>query len=37
MDFSDEESSEWVEEEYHTMAQVLEPPLHGSPSGASWQ
>jgi hypothetical protein len=26
-----------VEVEYHTMAQVLEPPPHGSPSGASWQ
>ena len=23
--------------EYHTMAQVLEPPPHGSPSGSSWQ
>jgi hypothetical protein len=25
------------EVEYHTMAQVLEPPPHGSPSGANWQ
>jgi hypothetical protein len=37
MEYSDEESSEEVEVEYHTMAQVLEPPPHGSPSGASWQ
>jgi len=37
MDYSDEESSEEVEVEYHIMAQVLEPPPHGSPSGASWQ
>jgi len=34
---SDGESSEADEEEYHTMAGVLEPPPHGSPSGASWQ
>jgi hypothetical protein len=33
----DEESSEEEEVEYHSMAQVLEPPPHGSPSGASWQ
>jgi len=37
MEYSDEESSEEVEVEHHTMAQVLEPPPHGSPSGASWQ
>jgi hypothetical protein len=37
MDPSDEESSEEFEVEYHTMAQVLEPPPHDSPSGASWQ
>jgi hypothetical protein len=37
MEYSDEESSEEVEVEYHIMAQVLEPPPHGSPSGASWQ
>jgi hypothetical protein len=37
MEYSDEESSEEVEVEYHSMAQVLEPPPHGSPSGASWQ
>jgi hypothetical protein len=34
---SDEESSEEVAYEYHTMAQVLEPPPHGSPSETSWQ
>jgi hypothetical protein len=37
MESSDEESSEEEEVEDHTMAQVLEPPPHGSPSGASWQ
>jgi hypothetical protein len=37
MDSSDEESSEEEETENHIMAQVLEPPPHGSPSGASWQ
>jgi hypothetical protein len=37
VDASDEESSEEVEAEYHTMAQILESPPHGSPSGASWQ
>ena len=37
IDSSNEESIEEVEVEYHTMAQVLEPPPHGSPSGASWQ
>jgi hypothetical protein len=37
MEYSDEESSEEVEVEYHSMAQVLEPPPHDSPSGASWQ
>ena len=37
IDFSDEESSEEVEMKYHVMAQVLEPPRHGSPSEASWQ
>jgi hypothetical protein len=37
MEYSDEESSEGVEVELHTMAQVLEPPPHGSPSGASWR
>jgi hypothetical protein len=37
MDSSDEESSEEEGVECHTMAQVLEPPPHGSPSGASWQ
>jgi hypothetical protein len=37
MEYSDEESSEEVEAENHTMAQVLEPPPHGSPSGVSWQ
>jgi hypothetical protein len=30
------ESIAW-DGEYHTMAGVLEPPPHGSPSGASWQ
>jgi hypothetical protein len=37
MEYSDEESSEEVEAEDHTMAQVLEPPPHGSPRGASWR
>jgi hypothetical protein len=37
MEYSDEESSEGVEVEYHIMAQVLELPPHGSPSGASWR
>jgi hypothetical protein len=37
MDSSDEESSEEWDLEYHTMAQVLEPPPHGSPGGVSWQ
>jgi len=37
MEYSDEESPEEEEVEYHTMAQLLEPPPHGSPSGASWQ
>jgi hypothetical protein len=37
MEYADAESSEEVEVEFHTMAQVLEPPPHGSPSGASWQ
>jgi hypothetical protein len=37
MEYSDEESSEEVDVEYHSMAQVLEPPPHDSPSGASWQ
>jgi hypothetical protein len=37
MEASDEESPEEVEAENHTMAQVLEPPPHGSPSGASWR
>jgi hypothetical protein len=37
MEYSDEESSEEFEVEYHTMAQVLEPPPHGLLSGASWQ
>jgi hypothetical protein len=37
MEYSDEENSEGVEVEYHSMAQVMEPPPHGSPSGASWQ
>jgi hypothetical protein len=37
MEYSDEESSEEVEVEHHTMAQVLEPPPHGSPNGSSWQ
>jgi hypothetical protein len=37
MESSDQESSEEDELEDHTMAQVLEPPPHGSPSGASWQ
>ena len=37
MEYSDEESSEEVGVEFHIMAQVLEPPQHGSPSGASWQ
>jgi hypothetical protein len=36
-DASEDESSEEEEAKYHTMAQVLEPPPHGSPSGASWQ
>jgi hypothetical protein len=31
MEYDDEEM------QHHTMAQVLEPPPHGSPSGASWQ
>jgi len=37
MEYADAESSEEEEVEFHTMAQVLEPPPHGSPSGASWQ
>jgi len=37
MEYSDGESSEEEGLEFYTMAQVLEPPLHGSPSGASWQ
>jgi hypothetical protein len=37
MEYSDEESSEEEDVEDYTMAQVLEPPPHGSPSGASWQ
>jgi hypothetical protein len=37
MESSDEENSGMDEVEYHIMAQVLEPPPHGSPSGASWQ
>jgi len=37
-DTSDGESSQQDEEgKYHTMAQVLEPPPHGSPSEASWR
>jgi len=34
---SDDESSEEEKEVYHTVAQVLEPPLHDSPRGASWR
>ena len=37
MEYSDEESSEEVGVEFHIMAQVLEPPQHGSQNGASWQ
>jgi hypothetical protein len=37
IDSLDDESSEEEDVEDHTMAQVLEPPPHGSPSGASWQ
>jgi len=32
-----DESYDEEKMEYDTMAQVLEPPPHGSPSGASWQ
>jgi hypothetical protein len=37
VDLPDEENSEPDEAEYFPMAQVLEPPPHGSPSGSSWQ
>jgi hypothetical protein len=37
MEYWDEESFEGVDVEFNTMAQVLEPPPHGSPSGASWR
>jgi hypothetical protein len=37
-EISQEESSQEEEDnQYHTRAQVMEPPPQGSPSGASWQ
>jgi len=37
MDSLDDESFEEEDVEFHILIQVLEPPPHGSPSGASWQ